>query len=64
MSKIKQQTHIATAQKQLQKAKERSQKYVPGTISLQILGNGATGTPSTVYLFTDQTRYSTHTNCF
>lgn len=56
MSKIKQQTHIATAQKQLQKAKERSQKYVPGTISLQILGNGAKGTPSTVYLFTDQTR--------
>lgn len=62
MSKIKQQTHIATAQKQLQKAKERSQKYVPGTISLQILGNGAKGTPSTVYLFTDQTRYKTKLN--
>lgn len=58
MSKIKQQTHIAAAQKQIQKAKERSQKYVPGSISLQILGTGAQGTPSTVYLFTDQTRYT------
>lgn len=57
MSKVKQQNHIVTAQKQLQKAKERSQKYVPGTINLQILGTGAKGTPSTVYLFTDQTRY-------
>ena len=57
MSKIKQQTHIATAQKQLQKAKERSQKYVPGTINLQILGTGAKGTPASIYLFTDQTRY-------
>lgn len=57
MSKIKQQKHIATAQKQLQKAKERSQKYVPGTINLQILGNGAKGAPSSVYLFTDQSRY-------
>lgn len=56
MSKIKQQKHIATAQKQLQKAKERSQKYVPGTINLQILGNGAKGAPSSVYLFTDQSR--------
>lgn len=56
MSKIKQQTHISTAQKQIQKAKERSQKYVPGTINLQILGSGAKGAPSTVYLFTDQTR--------
>lgn len=57
MSKIKQQKHIATAQKQLQKAKEKSLKYVPGTINLQILGNGAKGAPSSVYLFTDQSRY-------
>lgn len=57
MSKIKQKTHIASAQKQIQKAKERSQKYIPGTISLQILGTGAKGTPSAVYLFTDQSRY-------
>lgn len=64
MSKIKQQTHISTAQKQLQKAKERSQKYVPGKINLQILGNGAEGTPSTVYLFTDQTRYSRQLHIF
>lgn len=56
MSKVKQQIHRATAQKQIQKAKEKSQKYVPGTINLQILGNGAKGAPSSVYLFTDQTR--------
>lgn len=57
MSKAKQQIHRATAQKQLQKAKEKSQKFVPGTINLQILGNGAKGAPSSVYLFTDQSRY-------
>lgn len=57
MSKAKQQKHIATAQKQLLKAKEKSQKYVPGTINLQILGNGSKGAPSAVYLFTDQSRY-------
>lgn len=56
MSKAKQQKHIFTAQKQLQKAKERSQKYVPGTINLQILGTGAKGTPASIYLFTDQSR--------
>lgn len=57
MYKKKQQKHIATAQTQLLKAKEKSQKYVPGTINLQILGNGANGAPSSVYLFTDQSRY-------
>lgn len=57
MSKAKLQQHIATAQKQLQKVKEKSQKYVPGTISLQVLGNGARGAPASVYLFTDQSRY-------
>lgn len=56
MSKIKQQKHIEIAQKQLQKAKQKSQKYVPGTINLQILGNGAKGAPASVYLFTDQSR--------
>lgn len=55
-SKIKLNQHIATVQKQIQKAKEKSLKYVPGTISLQIIGNGARGAPATVYLFTDQSR--------
>lgn len=58
MSKLKQQKHIATAQKQLLKAKEKSQKYVPGHINLQIVGNGAKGAPASVYLFTDQSRYA------
>lgn len=56
MSKDKQQKHIATAQKQLLKSKEKCYKYVPGTINLQILGNGAKGAPASVYLFTDQSR--------
>ncbi|XP_068145879.1 ribonuclease Z, mitochondrial [Drosophila tropicalis] len=30
---------------------------VPGTVNLQVLGNGANGSPSSVYLFTDQSRY-------
>ncbi|SPP74092.1 ribonuclease Z, mitochondrial [Drosophila guanche] len=30
---------------------------VPGTVSLQVLGAGANGSPSAVYLFTDQSRY-------
>lgn len=54
MSKLKQ--HITDAQKQIIKIKERHQKYVPGTINLQILGSGAPGAPATIYLFTDQSR--------
>lgn len=50
-------THIADAQKQRLRIKEKSARYVPGTVSLQVLGNGASGTPASVYLFTDQTRY-------
>lgn len=48
--------HITTAQKQLMKAKERSLKYVPGTVNLQIVGSGSKGAPASVYLFTDQSR--------
>ncbi|XP_031628749.1 ribonuclease Z, mitochondrial [Contarinia nasturtii] len=57
MSKVKLQQHIATTQKQLLKIKEKNQKYVPGTVNLQIVGNGAPGAPASVYLFTDQSRY-------
>lgn len=52
----KDRAHIAEAQKQRQKIKEKSSKYVPGTVTLQVLGSGASGTPSSVYLFTDQDR--------
>lgn len=39
------------------KIKEKSLKYVPGTISLQVLGSGALGAPKCLYVFTDQSRY-------
>lgn len=50
-------THIAEAQKQRHKIKEKGSRYVPGTVQLQVLGSGAAGTPSSVYLFTDQDRF-------
>lgn len=56
MSKAKIQKHIAGAQKIQIKIKERNQKYVPGTLTLQVLGSGAPGAPASVYLFTDQSR--------
>ncbi|XP_055837284.1 ribonuclease Z, mitochondrial [Episyrphus balteatus] len=37
-------------------AKQKT-KYSPGTVTLQVLGCGAHGAPSSVYLFTDQSRY-------
>lgn len=51
------QKHIVDAQKQRIKIKEKGARYVPGTVNLQILGNGAPGSPSCVYLFTDQNRF-------
>lgn len=50
-------THIADAQKQRLRIKEKGARYVPGTVNLQILGSGAAGSPACVYLFTDQSRY-------
>lgn len=57
MSKAKIEKHIVGAQKQQLKIKEKNLKYVPGTLNLQILGSGAPGAPSSVYLFTDQSRF-------
>lgn len=51
------QKHITDAQKQRQKIKEKGTRYVPGTVSLQILSNGSTGSPACVYVFTDQNRW-------
>lgn len=56
MSKAKILKHIVSAQKQQIKIKEKNQRYVPGTLNLQILGSGAPGAPASVYLFTDQSR--------
>lgn len=49
--------HIAEAQKQRKKIKEKSSKYVPGKVTLQVLGTGAEGAPTALYLFSDQSRY-------
>lgn len=54
MSKL--QNHIANAQRQKIKIKEKNANFVPGLVNLQILGCGATGSPASVYLFTDQSR--------
>lgn len=48
--------HILEAQKQRNRIKEKSSKYIPGTVNLQVLGSGAPGSTGSVYLFTDQTR--------
>jgi hypothetical protein len=48
--------HTAELQKQRQKLKEKGQKYVPGIVSLQVLGSGAKGAPRSLYVFTDQSR--------
>ncbi|XP_058824529.1 ribonuclease Z, mitochondrial [Topomyia yanbarensis] len=49
--------HIAEAQKQRLKLKQKIIKTSPGIVNLQIVGSGAPGTPASVYLFSDQTRY-------
>lgn len=52
----KEHKHIAEAQKQRKKIKEKFSKYVPGRISLQVLGTGAEGAPRSLYVFSDQSR--------
>lgn len=52
----KEQKHIAEAQKQRKKIKERISKYVPGKVTLQVLGTGAKGAPRALYMFSDQSR--------
>ncbi|XP_050331837.1 ribonuclease Z, mitochondrial [Bactrocera neohumeralis] len=44
-------------EKQLQAAKKKTTPYIPGIVNLQVLGAGANGSPSAIYLFTDQARY-------
>lgn len=48
--------HILESQKQRKKIKERISKYVPGKVTLQVLGTGAKGAPRALYVFTDQSR--------
>ncbi|XP_055545892.1 ribonuclease Z, mitochondrial [Wyeomyia smithii] len=49
--------HIAEAQKQRLKLKQKLIKTSPGIVNLQIVGSGALGAPASIYLFSDQTRY-------
>ncbi|XP_018335191.1 ribonuclease Z, mitochondrial isoform X2 [Agrilus planipennis] len=49
--------HISEAQKQRKKIKEKLAKYVPGRVTLQVLGTGAPGAPRSLYVFSDQSRY-------
>lgn len=49
--------HIADAQRQRLKIKEKNQKYIPGKVTLQVLGTGAEGAPKSLYMFTDQSRF-------
>lgn len=44
-------------EKQQQANKKKTTPYIPGTVTLQILGAGSNGAPAAVYLFTDQSRY-------
>lgn len=48
--------HTAALKQQRQKVKEKSQKYHPGIVTLQVLGSGANGAPRSLYVFTDQSR--------
>lgn len=54
---VKQKQQQLRREKQQQAAKKKTVPYVPGTVILQVLGAGANGAPSSVYLFTDQSRY-------
>uniref|UniRef100_A0A1B0CS85 ribonuclease Z n=1 Tax=Lutzomyia longipalpis TaxID=7200 RepID=A0A1B0CS85_LUTLO len=49
--------HIQEAQKHRIRIREKGTKYIPGTVTLQVLGTGAPGSPACVYIFTDQSRY-------
>lgn len=49
--------HTAVLKQQRQKLREKGKKYVPGTVSIKVLGSGAKGTSRSLYIFTDQSRY-------
>jgi len=48
--------HQLNAQKHRIRIKERSKFYSPGTVNIQVLGSGARGTSSAIYLFSEQAR--------
>ena len=48
--------HVERNQTHRIRIKEKSKYYSPGTVNLQVLGSGARGSSSCVYLFSEQTR--------
>lgn len=48
--------HIQTNQKHRLRIREKSRFYSPGTVNIQVLGSGARGTSSCVYIFSEQSR--------
>ncbi|XP_002004950.3 ribonuclease Z, mitochondrial isoform X1 [Drosophila mojavensis] len=51
------QTPPAKYERQPNVLRKKLSSVVPGSVNLQVLGAGANGAPSAVYLFTDQSRY-------
>lgn len=49
-------THTKVLQNQRVKLKEKRVKYSPGLVNLQVIGSGAYGAPTSLYLFTDGSR--------
>ena len=50
--------HIARMQAHRQYKKVAKSKFPPSTVMLQVLGSGARGAPTGLYMFTDQSRYT------
>jgi ribonuclease Z len=48
--------HVQTNQRHRLRIKEKSKFYSPGTVNIQVLGSGARGTSSSVYIFSEQSR--------
>ncbi|XP_043289632.1 ribonuclease Z, mitochondrial isoform X2 [Venturia canescens] len=48
---------LLAMQRQREKAKRRSKMFPPATVALQILGSGARGAPTSLYVSTDHTKY-------
>jgi hypothetical protein len=48
--------HIQTNQKHRLRIREKSKFYSPGTVNIQVLGSGARGSSSCVYIFSEQSR--------
>lgn len=48
--------HVVRNQKHRIRIREKSKHYSPGTVNLQVLGSGARGTSSSIYLFSEQAR--------